>query len=77
LFFLGIFNFLKQKGEILSFKIFLVQIQLILLLFWDKFTNFFDITKLKNNPIREIKYPTFLADELSIFACLFKLPDEK
>jgi hypothetical protein len=70
-------RFLKQKGEILNFKKKLVQIQLILLLFWDQFTNFFDITKLKNNPIREIKYPTLLANELSIFACLFKLPDEK
>ncbi len=45
---------MKQKGEILEFFDFLVQIQLILLLFWDKFTNFFDITKLKKNPIRHI-----------------------
>ncbi len=39
--------FWKQKGEILEFFDFLLQMQLILLLFWDKFTNFFDITKLK------------------------------
>jgi hypothetical protein len=40
--------FFETKGEILEF---LVQIQLILLLFWDKFTNFFDIKKLKKNPL--------------------------